>query len=323
MEVHYGEGLAGGVAARREPAHHATLKESGERLPVSFLDEGFQAYYATPLVVKERAVGVLETFFRLPVTQTPEWLDFLDTLGGQAAIAVDTSTLLLDLQRTNRQLSQAYSATLEGWSKALELRDRETQGHTQRVTDLTLHVARKAGFEEDELIHIYHGALLHDIGKMAIPDSILLKPGPLDPEEWQVMRLHPVYAYELLSGIPFLRPALDIPHYHHERWDGNGYPDGLQAEQIPLAARLFAIVDVWDALLSDRPYREAWSAGRVEDYLNQESGKHFDPQVVNVFFDSLSSLPALLPYNPNCYPPDRTKTGCDWAHRAQSHPVFT
>jgi len=180
-------------------------------------------------------------------------------------------------------LEKAYDDTLKGWSLALELRDNETQGHSQRVTQMTLTLARMMGIPEIEFPHVYRGALLHDIGKMGIPDSILHKPGPLTDEEWTIMRKHPVYAYELLSSIAYLRPALDIPYCHHEHWDGSGYPRGLHAENIPQSARIFAIVDVWDALRSDRPYRKAWSEERVRDHLQEQCEILFDPQVVAMF----------------------------------------
>jgi putative two-component system response regulator len=192
------------------------------------------------------------------------------------------------LERINLELQEAYEATIEGWSRALELRDSETQGHTERVTTLSLRLAQAIGLSETELTHIRRGALLHDIGKMAIPDGILLKSGPLTTEEWAIMRRHPLYAYELLLPIAYLRPALDIPYHHHEKWDGTGYPDGLQGEQIPLAARLFAVVDVWDALISDRPYRPGWSQEKVKAYLQEEAGKYFDPRIVELFLTMIA-----------------------------------
>ena len=173
--------------------------------------------------------------------------------------------------------------TIEGWVRALDLRDRETEGHTQRVTELTLKVAATLGFSDEELSHIRRGALLHDMGKMAIPDEILQKPGPLNEVEWEKMRRHPIYAYEMLSPIAYLHRALEIPFYHHERWDGSGYPHGLQGEDIPLVARLFAIVDVWDALSADRPYRKKMPRAEVIAYINENSGKLFDPKLTNVF----------------------------------------
>jgi len=164
--------------------------------------------------------------------------------------------------------------------------DKETEGHTQRVEKITLRIAKSMGIKNEELVQIRRGALLHDIGKMGIPDHILLKPGPLSDEEWVIMRKHPVYAYELLSPIAFLKPALDIPYCHHEKWDGSGYPRGLKGEQIPLAARIFAIVDVWDALRSDRPYRAAWPEMKTMEYIREQAGTHFDPAIVELFLNS-------------------------------------
>ncbi|MCA2000742.1 MAG: PAS domain S-box protein [Chloroflexi bacterium] len=189
------------------------------------------------------------------------------------------------LQDAHNQLQEAYERTIEGWVRALDLRDRETEGHTQRVTELTLKVARAVGFSEEELAHIRRGALLHDMGKMAIPDEILQKPGPLDETEWKRMRQHPQYAYEMLSPIAYLRPALVIPYFHHERWNGSGYPQGLKGEDIPLAARLFSIVDVWDALCSDRPYRKKMPPDEVAQYLREKAGHLFDPRLVEIFLN--------------------------------------
>jgi HD-GYP domain-containing protein (c-di-GMP phosphodiesterase class II) len=190
---------------------------------------------------------------------------------------------LIHEHRAAVELARAYDTSLDGWSRALDLRDKETEGHTQRVTDMTLRLARAMGVAEGDLVDIRRGALLHDIGKMGIPDSILLKPGPLTEEEWKVMRRHPVYAYDFLSPTPYLRPALDIPYCHHEKWDGTGYPRGLRGEGIPRAARIFAVADVWDALRSDRPYRAAWTAVKAREYIREQAGKHFDPRVVEVF----------------------------------------
>ena len=198
-------------------------------------------------------------------------------------MALESLRSLEDLLRAQRELEAAYELTLWGWAKAVELRDQETSGHTERVTALTLHLARTLGVAEEDLEHIRRGAILHDVGKIAIPDRILLKPGPLTEEEWQVMKRHPVYAHEWLSGIPFLRKALDIPYAHHERWDGTGYPRGLRGEAIPLSARIFAVADVYDALTSDRPYRKAWPREKALAYLQEEAGRQFDPQVVEAF----------------------------------------
>ena len=186
-----------------------------------------------------------------------------------------------------REAVLAYDQTIEGWSSALDLRDEETEGHSRRVSDTTVAVAAAMGFTPDELVDVRRGALLHDIGKMGVPDGILLKPGPLDEAEWETMREHPGYAKKMLENIEFLGPALDIPYCHHERWDGSGYPQGLAGEQIPLSARIFAVADVWDALSNDRPYRQAWSLDRVREKLSAESGKHFDPNVVAAFLREL------------------------------------
>ena len=206
------------------------------------------------------------------------------------AIAIDSATMFNDLHRSNIDLMTAYDTTIEGWSHALDLRDKETEGHTQRVTEMTINFARSAGMTEAELVHVRRGALLHDIGKMGVPDHILLKPDKLTDEEWVAMRKHPTFAYELLLPIAYLRPALDIPYCHHEKWDGTGYPRGLKGEQIPLAARLFAIVDVWDALRSDRPYRQGWPKEKVIKHIKSLSGKHFDPKAVDLFLNMLVEL---------------------------------
>jgi putative nucleotidyltransferase with HDIG domain len=190
-----------------------------------------------------------------------------------------------DLQESNAELEIAYQATLEGWVRALDLRDKETEGHTQRVTTLTVRLAQSLGVDEEGLLHIRRGALLHDIGKMAIPDGILLKPGDLTDEERTMIQLHPVYAHEMLSPIKFLIPALDIPYCHHEKWDGSGYPRGLKGEEIPLAARIFTVVDVWDALVSDRPYRKGLKPIDIRKYITEQSGLSFDPRMAAAFLD--------------------------------------
>ena len=187
--------------------------------------------------------------------------------------------------QSERELTMAYDATLEGWSRALEIRDKETQGHSKRVTDMTISLATAMGIPDDEIVHIRRGTLLHDIGKMGIPDSILQKPGDLSLEEWEIMKKHPVYAYEMLYPVAYLRPALDIPYSHHERWDGSGYPRGLKGEEIPIAARIFSVVDVYDALCSQRPYSTPWTPKEAEKYLLDHAGIHFDPDVVATFIE--------------------------------------
>lgn len=282
-----GQGLAGQVALQREIKHIPDLQEEEEVFLTSpnLSGEEFSAYYGIPLIAKGMLKGVLEIFHRAPLSTDDEWLIFLNALAGQAAIAIDNASMFTDLQRSNLELGMAYDSTLEGLAKALELKDVETEGHSRRVVDLTMQLASRMRINRKRLIHIRRGALLHDIGKMGVPDSILNKPGPLNDEEWAIMRQHPDFANEMLQQINYLRPALDIPYCHHEKWDGTGYPRGLKGEHIPLAARIFAVVDVWDALLSDRPYRDAWPEEEVLAYLKKQSGKHFDPVVLKKFLE--------------------------------------
>jgi PAS domain S-box-containing protein/putative nucleotidyltransferase with HDIG domain len=248
--------------------------------------EGFAGCYGVPLIAKGELKGVLEVYHRAPFQPEPDWISFLETFAGQAAIAIDSAQLFEALQRSNINLAQAYDATIEGWSRALDLRDKETEGHTLRVTEKAMRLAKAMGISDAELVHIRRGGLLHDIGKMGVPDSILFKPGPLTENEWKVMRLHPQLAYDMLSPISYLRQALDIPYCHHEKWDGSGYPRGLKGEQIPFSARIFAVVDVWDALSSDRPYGHAWSEDKVIEHIRSHTGMHFDPQVAKAWLES-------------------------------------
>jgi putative nucleotidyltransferase with HDIG domain len=283
--IRIGEGLAGRAALEGK-----TIACTGEdsdcytailgHLPPP---EEFAGYIALPLVNKGQIRGVLEVYCREARFISVEWLEFLETLAGQAAIAIDNNLLVNQLQRSNLELMLAYDSTLEGWSKALDLRDRETEGHSQRVTELTIKLAEAMGLQGLDLVHIRRGSLLHDIGKMGIPDSILLKEGPLNPDEWVIMRKHPDYAFEMLSPINYLSKSLDIPYCHHEHWDGKGYPRGLKEEQIPLAARIFAIADVFDSLVSDRPYRKAWTKEKALEQIKIESGTHLDAHIVNIF----------------------------------------
>ena len=285
-----GVGPAGRAARQRSAVQLSNLSWTPEIFagnPV-LASENFAAYWAVPLIAKGELKGVLEVFHRSPLPPDDGWLERLDILAGQAAIAIDSATMFQDIQRSHHELMEAYEATIEGWGRALDLRDQETEGHSRRVTDLAERLARALGLSEGELVPIRRGALLHDIGKMGVPDRILLKTDDLTPTEWRVMRRHPQDAYDMLSPIAFLRPALDIPYCHHEKWDGSGYPRGLHGEEIPLAARLFAIVDVWDALSSDRPYRARWSEARVLDHIRSLSGTHFDPHVVAVFLELMT-----------------------------------
>lgn len=285
-----GKGFAGRIALEQRPIHIPDLAGVGEEFNQAalFAGEDFIAYFGVPLVTKGQIKGVLEVFHRTPLNPDEDWLNFLDTLAGQAAIAIDNALLFEGYQRSNMNLLLAYDATIEGWSKAMDLRDKETEGHTQRITEMTVQLALSIGMSDEDIHAIRWGALLHDMGKLGVPDAILQKPGPLTDEEWIIMRQHPQFAYDMLAPIEYLRSALDIPYCHHERWDGSGYPRGLRGELIPTPARLFAVVDVWDALRSDRPYRKAWPEERVLDYLRERAGKDFDPRAVELFLALLA-----------------------------------
>jgi putative nucleotidyltransferase with HDIG domain len=248
--------------------------------------EGFVEYIAVPLISKGHVKGVLEIFHRTAINADQEWLDFMEALGVQSAIAIDNAQMFNELEHSNTELALAYDTTLEGWSRALDYRDKETEGHSRRVTEMTVKMAQSIGIIDEDLVQVRRGALLHDIGKLGVPDGILLKPGKLTDEEMEIMKKHPIIAYEILSPISFLRKAIDIPYCHHEKWDGTGYPRGLKGEQIPLAARIFAVVDVFDALMSDRPYREAWTKDKTLEYIREQAGIHFDPTVVENFIDT-------------------------------------
>lgn len=284
-----GDGVVGCAALEQRtvlvPSVDATTAPA---IPPAMRADGIQSVCAVPLAARGRLVGVLVAADRRPLDVDEEWLGFVEALAGQAAMAIDAGKSFADLQRANLDLELAYDTTIEGWAAALDLRDKETANHTLRVAQLTMELARAAGMSESELVQVRRGALLHDIGKMAVPDSILLKRDKLTDEEAAVMRQHPVHAYELLAPIAYLRPALDIPYCHHERWDGKGYPRGLKGDAIPLAARLFAVVDVWDAMRSQRPYRESWSDERARQHLRELSGTHLDPEAVELFMKAVS-----------------------------------
>jgi len=290
-DLELGEGPVGGITSSRETLFIPDLEEEGVEFTRSpdFDREEFTSYIGVPLIAKRELVGVLEIFHRSRLDADSEWIDFLEALAGQAAIAIDQRNLYKNLRRSKDQLNEAYDAVIQSWAHAMELRDIETKGHGQRLVDLTLQLAQKLGVEEQAWDDIRRGAYLHDVGKMGIPDRVLKKKGTLTEEEREEIGQHPRYAYEILNSIEHLRPALDIPLYHHERWDGLGYPEGLKGEEIPLAARIFAVVDVWDALRSGRPYREAWSDEKALEHIKEESGKHFDPRVVEAFLEVVGS----------------------------------
>jgi len=243
-----------------------------------------------PLAVEGEALGlaIVHTVGRVRHFGPAE-IDLCNTVGNQIALAVANARLFETAERKGRELEVAYDETLRGWSMALEMRDAGTSGHTLRVAEAAVRLAREVGVAESELVHVRRGALLHDIGKLVVPDSILQKPGPLTEAEWGVMRRHPVQAREMLLEIEYLAPAIDIPYCHHERWDGSGYPRGLEGEEIPLAARAFAVVDVYDALTSDRPYRPAWSPAAAVAHLREQAGRQFDSRAVAAFLAMVPS----------------------------------
>ena len=288
--VRPGTSFAGRAALERKTVvvSGELMAQADREFSKTYEREGFVAYAGAPLIAKGQIKGVLEVYHRSVHQSESEWLNLLETLASRAAIAIDNTQLFNDLQLSNLELTLAYDATIAGWSRAMDLRDKETEGHTQRVTDLTLKLARAMNISESQLTHIRHGALLHDIGKMGVPDNILLKADQLTDEEWEKMRKHPDFAYDMLSSIRYLQPALDIPYCHHEKWDGTGYPQGLKGEEIPITARIFAVADVWDAITSDRPYRKGWSKEEALEYIKEQSGKYFDPQVVEEFLSLIS-----------------------------------
>lgn len=270
-------------------AAQAILERRAIAIPASQTRDAL-AYYAFPLIAKGYVKGVLEIYLRAPRTLDREWREFVEGVAAQAAIAMDNAELFTNLQQANVELALSYDATIEGWARALDLHTKETPGHHTRVADWTERLARRMGIADANLMHVRRGALLHDIGKFGIPEAILNKPAALNDEEWNIMRQHPVLARELIQPIAYLRPALDIPYCHHEKWDGTGYPRGLKGEEIPLAARVFAVVDVYDALLSPRPYRAAWSPEQVRAHIQEQAGKHFDPRVAEEFLRMISEI---------------------------------
>ena len=285
--IRLGDGFASRVVIERKLLNIQDLGnsirgfEEIKRLP----GEGLNAYVGVPLIAKGQVKGVLEIFRRREFELTTEWIEMLDSLAGQAAIAIDNANLFDQLQRSNEDLIHSFDATLENWVRTVGYRNGDPDGHIDRVVDLTLKLARQLGVREEDLVQIRRGALLHDIGMVRVPDYILKKPVPLSKEERDAIELHPNYANQMLSPIAFLRPCVDIPYCHHERWDGSGYPRKLSGKQIPLSARVFAVVDVWDALRSERPYRPAWETDQARNYLKAQTGVQFDPEVVQLLFD--------------------------------------
>jgi putative nucleotidyltransferase with HDIG domain len=285
-----GQGLSGQAALEGRTIFIPDLHDRGisdARLRHLAGVEHFVTYFSVPLMIKGEIKGVLELFLRSEFMPTSDWQEFFDSLARQAAIAIDNAQLFDSLQHSRVELAMAYDFTLEGWSRAVDMRDEETETHTKRVVDMTVQLARRSGFKEEDLVHVRRGALLHDIGKMGVPDQVLQCTGKLDEKQWIEMRKHPGYAKQFIEDIDYLRPAIDIPYCHHERWNGSGYPRGLKGEEIPKAARIFAVVDVYDALINDRRYRKAWPKEQVLAYLREKKGIEFDPTVVDSFIELL------------------------------------
>ena len=286
-----GEGYAGIAGLERKIITIPDLRNRHTdhlRSP-KFTSEGFVTYYAFPLVCKGQLKGVLEIFFRSLQEKERSWLDFISSLANQAAITIDRAGLFTGLQKANSEIRRTFTEMLEVWARAMDLRDPESSGHTQRVADMATVLAHHMGIKVEDLEPIYQGALLHDIGLIGVPDAILQKPGPLSAEEQEKIREHPLLAYELLHSTDIVRQALDIPYCHHEKWDGSGYPRGLKYELIPFPARIFSIVDVWDSLTSDRPYRKAWTYDQAIAYIRQQAGISFDPAIAEVFLRLINS----------------------------------
>ncbi|MFO7586406.1 MAG: PAS domain S-box protein [Anaerolineales bacterium] len=288
MEYRPGQGLAGRVMLERQPVQVSDQAEI-ENDKIFAKQEEFCGYCGIPLIAKGELKGILEIFHRASLPEDPDWRSFLETLANQTAIAIDNAQMFESLRHKNLELALAYDATIEVWSRALELRDGESPGHSERISQLTIRLAQALGLAKNMIGNIRYGVLLHDIGKMGVPYEILLKKGKLTKAEREIMQEHPRHAYKLLANISYLKHALDIPYHHHEKWDGTGYPDGLSGSQIPLAARIFAVVDVWDALTSDRPYRKAWTRKKAIAYLGEQRGKHFDPEILDTFLNLIET----------------------------------
>ncbi len=295
LAVPLNAGVAGAAAGRRQPivtqGRQAILDSVEPAKRAMLAAEGFEVFAAVPMIARGQLRGVLEAGNRQPLGRGRELLGSLRELAVQGAILIDHAALLSDLRHSNEALRATYDATIEGWSRTLDLRDKETEGHSRRVTELSLALGHRLGLDEDALTNLRRGALLHDIGKMGVPDAILQKPGSLTNEEWTIMERHTTFARDLLWPITFLRPALDVPYSHHEKWDGSGYPEGLAGKDIPLPARIFAVADVYDALTSDRPYRPAWDRSRALEHIRKQAGKHFDPAVVDAFLSLMQQPP--------------------------------
>lgn len=287
--ISYGQPYVGIAAEEQRIVSVSSFADLDAQTPLFGLvkAENFISQSCAPVLVAGKSIGVLEVFQRKTYSPNSEWFILFDAIATQMGLALDYNSINSDLQQAYLDLELSYEATIEGWSAAMDYRDQETEGHSKRVTSLALSLAARLGISEEEITAIRRGALLHDVGKIGIPDSILKKPGPLDEKEWALMKQHPRIAYEMLSRIPYLKDSLDIPLYHHEKWDGTGYPDGLKGDKIPLMARLFSVIDVFDALTSDRPYRKAWDKEKTLRYLREQSGVQFDPSIVEAFISMI------------------------------------
>ncbi|MBN2146500.1 MAG: GAF domain-containing protein [Anaerolineales bacterium] len=291
LHVEHGHSLSGYIIQSGESLiiDQADLPQIGVDALHFGDDASVHSILAVPMRISERVIGMISSQSYQTHAYSSEDANLLEILASNAAIALENARIFAQMQAANLELVRAYEATIEGWSRALEMRDKETKGHSDRVTRMTLRLAIEIGMSEEELVHLRRGVLLHDIGKMAVPDHILLKPSTLSEDEWQIMRQHPMLAQQMLSGIEFLQPSLDIPYCHHEKWDGSGYPRGVKGQEIPLAARIFSVVDVWDALSSDRPYRPAWTPAAVRTYILEQSSTRFDPEIVATFIKLLDA----------------------------------
>jgi HD-GYP domain-containing protein (c-di-GMP phosphodiesterase class II) len=287
--------LANQVVREGQMIRYADLRRANNAWAHSreLMSEGFVTYLGVPLIASDRLVGVLEFFQRESFNPNGDWSRVMADIADRSGNAIGNALVTRQLQSANNELVSAYDALIDGWALALELRDFEPKGHTKRVTEMTMEFAHIMGIGAADLIHVRRGAMLHDVGKMGVPDSVLLKTESLTDEEWKIMRQHPVIAQAQLSGIELLRPALAIPYLHHEKWDGTGYPGGIAGEQIPFVVRLFSIVDVWDSLHSDRPYRKGWPADRVRQHIRDQGGKHFDPKLADLFVRLLENSDTL------------------------------
>jgi response regulator RpfG family c-di-GMP phosphodiesterase len=277
--------LASQVVRGRKMIQLADLKGvNADSLPSNLVSEGFVSYIGVPLLAKSKVNGVLEVFERSEIKHDRDWYDFLEAFAHQASIAIDNSGLFENLQKLNIEIASAYDTTIKAWAQTLEIRDVTYAGHASRVMDLSVKIASAMGLSGDAISHLRHGVLLHDIGMLGIPESILLNPGSLNEEQWKMVRKHPRIAYDLLSQIPNWRQALDIPYSHHEKWDGTGYPQGLKNDVIPLGARICALADVYDTLQMERPFRSAWDKTLAKNFIRDGAGSQFDPEVVRMFF---------------------------------------